>query len=150
MRLYLIRQKGLQYRFHVHAVAALKQEDIPRLGKPPQHGQQFILVLERAAPGIGHSAGDAAAAQSLSEMTRNVVEYGVVQCCVPLPRYRYYVLAIILYHYIIFRGGENNLLYLFRTRFFRQGHLLRQMSFLFRLVLITIETRTSDSLTEEI
>ena len=85
-------------------------------------------------------------------MTRNVVEYGVVQCCVPLPRYRYHVLAIILYHYIIFRGGENNLLCLFgdETRFLGQDHLLRQMSFLFRLVLITIVTRKSEGLAEEV
>lgn len=88
--------------------------------------------------------GDAAAAQSLFKMMGDVVAYGVVHFIYPFPD-----TGIIIVKFIItFFGGGRTIRFVFLAIgacFLSQQLFLRQMSFLFRLLLITIETRKSDS-----
>lgn len=88
--------------------------------------------------------GDAAALQSLFKMVGDVVAYGVVHFIYPFPD-----TGIIIVKFIItFFGGARTIRFIFLAIgacFLSQQLFLRQMSFLFRLLLITIETRKSDS-----
>lgn len=78
------------------------REDLSTLRIMPacERLERADLVRQGAQDGLV-ADGDAAALQSLFEMVGDVVAYGVIQCYIPFPRYRYHNRYL---HYNIFRG----------------------------------------------